>query len=97
MKRTLYSAIAAACLCLTSAAFAADEQQPGPVLDVTQVPAPVQTALQKEGGRVTKIERETESGKTFYEATVTKEGKNYLLHVSDKGKVLKREDAKDEK
>ena len=97
MKRTLYAATAATCLCLTCAAFAADDQQPGPVLDVKQAPAPVQATLQKEGGHVTKIERETESGKTFYEATVSKDGKNYLLHLSDNGKILKREAMKDEK
>jgi len=28
---------------------------------------------------------------------VSKNGKNYSLHVSDDGKILKREDAKDEK
>ncbi|HET7524988.1 MAG TPA: hypothetical protein VFK10_03515 [Burkholderiaceae bacterium] len=62
-----------------------------------QAPAPVQATLEKEGGHVTKIERETESGKTFYEATVSKDGKNYLLHLSDNGKILKREAMKDEK
>jgi len=97
MKRTFYSAIAAGCLCLTSAAFSADDQQPGPVLDVKQVPAPVQATLKSEGGRVDKIERETSGGKTFYEATVSKDGKNYMLHLADNGKVLKREALKDEK
>ena len=97
MKRTLYAATAATCFCLASVAFSADEQQPGPVLDVSQVPAAVQATLKKEGGRVDKIEKETESGKTFYEATVSKGGKNYVLHVADNGKILKREDMKDEK
>ena len=97
MKRTLSSAITATWFCLSGAAFAAGDQQPGPVLDVKQAPAPVQATLQKEGGHVTKIERETESVKTFYEATVSKNGKNYLLHVADNGKILKREEAKDEK
>jgi hypothetical protein len=98
MKRTLSSAAAVACLCLASGAFAADtNQQPGPVLDVKQLPAPVQATLQSEGGRVNKVERETEGGKTYYEASVSKDGKNYMLHVGDDGKVLKRESAKDEK
>jgi uncharacterized membrane protein YkoI len=97
MKRHLYSAAAAACLCLTSGAFAADTQeQAGPVLDVKQLPAPVQATLQNEG-RVTKVERENEGGKSFYEASVSKDGKNYLLHIGDDGKILKRETAKDEK
>lgn len=46
---------------------------------------------------MTRVERETESGKTYYEASVSKDGKNYMLHVGDDGKVLKREAAKDEK
>ena len=91
MKRTLYSVIAGAGLSLVCTAFAATDQQAGPVLDVKQAPAPVQATLQKEGGHVTKIERETESGKTFYEATVSKNGKNHLLHMNDSGKILKRE------
>ena len=98
MKRTLSSAAAVACLCLASGAFAADtNQQAGPVLDVKQLPAPVQATLQNEGGRVNRVERETEGGKSYYEVSVSKEGKNYMLHVGDDGKVLKREDGKDEK
>lgn len=98
MKRNLYSAVAAACLCVASSAFAADtNQQAGPILDVKQLPAPVQATLQSEGGRVNKVERETEGGKSYYEVSVSKEGKNYMMHVGDDGKVLKREDAKDEK
>ena len=98
MKRNLTSAAAVACLCLASGAFAAGtDQQAGPVLDVKQLPAAVQTTLQSEGGRVTKVERETEDGKTYFEASVSKDGKNYLLHVANDGKVLKREAATDEK
>ena len=98
MKRNLTSAVAAACLCLASGAFAADtNQQAGPVLDVKQLPAPVQATLQSKGGRVNKVERETEGGKSFYEASVSKDGKNDQLHVADDGKILKRETAKDEK
>jgi uncharacterized membrane protein YkoI len=97
MKLAPHSAAAATCLLLACAAFAAGDQQPGPVLDVKQAPAPVQATLQNEGGRVTKIEQETEGGKTFYEATVSKGGKNYMLHVAEDGNVLTREDVKDEK
>ena len=97
MRRTLYSAAAIACLSLASTAFAAGDEEHGPMMDIKQTPAPVQATLHNEGGRVSKIQRETEGGTTFYEATVSKNGKNYSLHVSDDGKILKREDAKDEK
>ena len=97
MKYPFHSAAAAACLCFASVAFAADPESQGPVIDISQVPAPVQATLKAEKGRIDKIQQETEGGKTFYEATVSKEGKNYSLHVSDNGKILKRESLKDEK
>ena len=97
MKCSFHSAAAAACLCFASAAFAADPQAQGPVIDISQVPAPVQVTLKAEKGRIDKIQQETEGGKTFYEATVSRDGKNYSLHVGNDGKILKRESLKDEK
>ena len=65
-------------------------------MDVMQAPAPVQATLKAEGARV-EIQQETEGGKTLYEATVSKDGKSYSLHVANDGKVLKRESLKAEK
>ena len=93
MKMHLSSAIAVASLCFASATFAQDKAQPAPTLDVKQLPAPVQTTLQREEARVSKVEQQTENGTKFYEATLSKDGKNYVIHVGDDGKVLKREPA----
>jgi len=37
-----------------------------------------------------------EGGKTFYEAEIVKDGREPYIHVSQRGKVLKRETAKQE-
>lgn len=91
MKRSLQAAAAAAFLCFASAGFAADNESQGPVVDVTQVPAPVQATLKAEGGRIDKIQQQTEGDRTFYQVTVSKDGKNFSLQVGNDGKVLKRE------
>jgi hypothetical protein len=93
MKSTLRSLLAASGLCLASVAFAADQGQPAPTVDVTQLPAPVQTTLKQEGARVDKVEQQTDSGQTFYNATLSKAGKNYSLRVGSDGKVVKRDES----
>ena len=40
--------------------------------------------------------QEAAKGKTFYEAEITKDGKQRFVHVSQDGKVIKRESAKRE-
>jgi hypothetical protein len=96
MKSTFRSTVAATGLCLASAVFAADQGQPAPTVDVTQLPAPVQTVLQREGARISKVEQETESGKTLYNATLSKDGKNYSLRVGSDGQIMNREDMADQ-
>jgi hypothetical protein len=93
MKKRLYSAIAMATLCFASATFGQDKSQPAPTMDVKQLPASVQTTLQSENARISKVEQQTENGTRFYEATLSKGGKNYVLRVGDDGKVLKRDAA----
>jgi uncharacterized membrane protein YkoI len=70
----------------------------GEKITMDQVPAPVKTTLEKEakGGTIGDITKETEKGKTFYEAQIVKGGKDRFVHVSDTGKVLKRESPKKE-
>ena len=71
----------------------------GPKMTLEQVPAPVKATIEKEakGGTVGDIVRDTEKGKTFYEAHITMpNGKDRYVHVADNGKVLKRESAKKE-
>jgi len=76
-------------------AFAAGE----PKVTMDQLPAPVKATIEKEakGGTVADIVRDTEKGKSFYEAHITlPNGKDRYVHVADDGKVLKRESAKKE-
>jgi hypothetical protein len=91
MKSAIRSLLAATGLGLASAVFAAD-QAPAPTVDVTQLPAPVQATLKQEGGRIDRVEQKTESGQTFYNATLSKAGKNYSVRVGSDGKVMERED-----
>ena len=80
---------------LTGGAFAADKEK----VAMEQLPAPVKTTVAKEakGGTVGDVTRETEKGKTFYEARITdKNGKERFVHVAEGGRVLKRESAKAE-
>ena len=77
---------------------AADQNEPKVSLD--QVPAPVKATIDKEtakGATLKDVTKETEGGKTFYEATmVGKNGKERMIHIADNGKIVKRESAKKE-
>ena len=77
------------------AAFAAGNEQK---LSLDQVPAPVKATMEKEakGGTIADVTKETEKGKTFYEAHIMKDGKDRYVNVREDGKVLKRESAKKE-
>ena len=68
-------------------------------LTMDQLPAAVKATIEKEskGATVEEIEQETEGGKTFYEAEIVKNGRHSFVHVSSRGKVLKRESAKQER
>jgi hypothetical protein len=92
MKSAVPSLIAATGLCIASVVFAADQGQPAATVDVTQLPAPVQTTLKQEGARIDKVEQRTESGQTVYNATLSKGGKNYSLRVGSDGKVVNRDE-----
>jgi uncharacterized membrane protein YkoI len=67
-------------------------------ISMDQLPAPVRTALEKEakGGTIGQVTQETEKGKIAYEAEISKDGKQRYVHVSQDGKILKRESAKRE-
>ena len=68
-------------------------------VSMDQLPPTVKAALEKESadGKIGEVEKETESGKTFYEAEIVKNGHEWSIHVSEDGKVLKRETAADER
>jgi hypothetical protein len=71
---------------------------------VDQLPAAVKATLQKEaeGSAIADAEKETEDGKTEYEAHATINGKTYVLKVAEDGTLLakklkhKEHDEKDE-
>jgi len=67
-------------------------------VSMEQLPAPVKATLEKEakGGTIGQVTQDTAKGKTFYEAEITKDGKQRFVHVSPDGKVIKRETAKRE-
>ena len=68
-------------------------------LTMDQVPAAVKATLEREsaGAKVEEIEKETEHGRTFYEAEIVKNGQASYVHVAEDGKVLKRESAAEER
>jgi hypothetical protein len=78
-------------LCLAPTAFSADTQKHEGHLQVSQLPAAVQSTLQREGGTVKAVEKETEGGQSFFEATLSKGKEHYSLHIADDGTILKRE------
>ena len=78
-----------------------DEDEANEVkIALTDAPAAVQATIQKEAGagRIKEIERETENGKTVYEAEVVTNGKTEEISVSEDGTLLGREseDAEDD-
>src|SRR5947207_875246 len=78
----------------TPVASANDQQK----MSLEQVPPAVKATVEKEakGGTVGEVTKETEKGKTFYEAHISRDGKDQYVHVREDGKVLKRESAKKE-
>jgi hypothetical protein len=67
-------------------------------------PAAVKATLTKEAGGATiaTVDKETDDGKTIYEADVKIDGQNYEIKVSEDGKLVSKkvdneEDEKDEK
>jgi hypothetical protein len=97
MKPAIFLAAGIACLCLASAAALAETQRPRPVLDVTQLPAAVRATLQREGARVSKVEQDSDAGRTFYEALLSRNGGNYSVFVGADGEMLMREIPADER
>ncbi len=64
------------------------------------VPQPVQATLTKEadGNKIDQVDKETDEGKTIYEADVKINGKNYEIKVDTDGTLIsKKLDMEDEK
>lgn len=77
-----------------------DEDEDEEQVSIDQVPTAVKTTILKEakGGTIKKIERETEDGKTIYEAEAIINGQEVEIKVAADGKLLSKkvEDADDE-
>jgi hypothetical protein len=84
-------------LALPLGAWAAEKHEER--LSIDQVPPAVKTTIEKElaGGQLGEIEKETQGGRTFYEAQLTKDGHTSYVHVAENGNVLKRESAAQER
>jgi hypothetical protein len=84
-------------LVLPLGAWAAEKHQER--LSIDQVPPAVKSTIDKErgGGELGQIEKETEGGRTFYEAQLTKDGHTSYVHVAENGHALKRESAAQER
>jgi hypothetical protein len=82
---------AIALVALPLSAWPAEQREEHFTMD--QLPAAVKKTIEKEsaGGKVEEVEKETEHGRTFYEAEIVKNGKESYVHVAPDGKVLKRE------
>ena len=93
MTRSTGFMLAAGVLLAAPAAWTAEKREATVTMD--QLPRAVRTTIEKEsaGARVNEIEKETEKGKTFYEAEIEKDGRQSYVHVAENGKVLKRESA----
>ena len=89
-------AVAGLFVFVVSTSAAEDKEQH---VSMDQLPAAVKATLEKEstGGKIGEVEKETERGKTFYEAEIVKNGHESYIHVSGDGKVLKRETEADER
>jgi hypothetical protein len=116
MKPTLLAAILAASLsgiavttALAADAPAAAKSQPAKdegvevKIKFAECPKAVQDTLTKESGgaAITTVDKETEDGKTTYEADAVINGKNYELKVAEDGTLISKkldleEDEKDE-
>jgi uncharacterized membrane protein YkoI len=105
MKSLVAMAMAAALVvtgAVAPAAYAADKAQRSEMqkMSLDQVPAPVKATLEKEakGGTVGDVTMEKDAkGRTYYEAEIhTMKGKDRYVHVSEAGKVLKRESERKE-
>jgi hypothetical protein len=81
---------------VVSASAAEDKEQH---VAMDRLPPRVKATLEKEraGGTIDEVEKETEGSKTFYEAEIVKNGHESYIHVSEDGKVLKRETEADER
>ena len=105
-SRKIVSLMAALGLAMCTMAVRAEEnkdEKEGNEVQVkfTELPAPVQATLNKESGgaKIDTVDKETDEGKTIYEADAKIDGQNYEIKVADDGKLIskKADNEEDEK
>lgn len=76
----------------------ADKEQ-SKAISLNDVPKPVRETILKQakGGKVEEIEKETEDGKTIYDADIVIDGKKFELKVGENGKLLSKQAEEDDK
>ena len=101
--------VAALCILPSCTAMAAEEKGEEKEKDeakvkIDQVPAAVQKTLSEEshGAKIDEVDKETDEGKTIYEADVKINGHNYEIKVAEDGTLISKkldeeEGEKDEK
>ena len=60
------------------------------VVSMEQLPLPLQTAIKRQsaGAVITKIEKETKLGKSYYKLALTKDGHKKSLHIAEDGLLI---------
>jgi hypothetical protein len=68
------------------------EEKDEVTLKIDQVPAAVKATLDKESGgaKIDEVDKETDDGKTIYEADVKMNGHNYEIKVAADGTLISR-------
>ena len=98
-KRWMLGSLAAGVL-LTAGFLKAAEEGKEVKMKFSEVPAAVQKTLTDEakGAKIETVDKETDKGKTIYEADVKIDGTNYEIKVAEDGKLIsKAVDEEDEK
>jgi ABC-type glycerol-3-phosphate transport system substrate-binding protein len=76
----------------------ADDDEQEVTVKWADVPEAVRKTFEKEapGVKIEQVEKETEDGKTTYEAEVSIGGKDYEIEVAAEGKLVEKEEADDD-
>jgi len=89
-----------ACTTMAQEKKEAENEKDEVKVKLDQVPAAVQATLKEEakGATIDQVDKESDNGKTVYEADVAIKGKNYEIKVLEDGTLLsKKLDQEDEK
>ena len=96
MKKIISAASIAAVLALACPAVlsAKEKEEKEQTVQMSELPDAVQKTIKAKAGKnqIVRIEKETEHGKTVYEAVISKNGKETGIEVDQNGKYLNTHD-----